>query len=113
MKTLKLRTCLEDINGVETVLTTYILLKTAINAPPANGFTIQEIEQRVGLLKIIDRYKELFDYNGKKKEEIEFSFEAEVVFEDVEFEKLRSIFNECKWGTVSGLIVKTAADLSV
>lgn len=111
MKSLSLKVKLEEINGVETVVTSHTLLKTAINQAPQNGFNVDEMMVRIELLKKIDEHKELFNFSGKKKEEIDMGAEAVVEFEDSDFRKLREIFSECKWASISQLIVDINNDL--
>lgn len=111
MKTIKLKVYKEEIGGRPTFLTTYDLLKTAINQQPQGGFSIDEMQVRLRLLGIIDAHKQMFDIKeGEFTDEL-LEREVEVNFEDADFDKLKTLYRETKWGAVSSTIVEVSNSL--
>ena len=61
MKSIKLKVAKESIQGRDTFLTSYDLLKSAINNPSQSGFSVDEMMKRMRLLEKVDAHKDLFD----------------------------------------------------
>jgi hypothetical protein len=96
-------------NGMQdTFLTTYDLLKSAINNPAQGGFNVDEMIKRLRLLGEVEKHKELFEINPEDFKDDFIDRKATLELEDADFEKLKELFKEMKWGIVS----KTIVDLS-
>ena len=96
-------------NGIqETFLTTYDLLKSAINNPTQGGFNVDEMIKRLRLLAEVDKHKDLFDIKIEEFKDEVLERKATLELEDADFTKLKELFKEMKWGVVS----KTIVDLS-
>jgi len=111
MKSIELKVFKENINGRETFLTTWDLLKSAVNAPSQSGHNIDEMMKRLRLLEKLDAHKALFeikpdDFDDSKLERI-----AVLELEDADFSKLKDLVGEMKWGVVSKSIVEIHNEL--
>ena len=96
-------------NGMqETFLTTYDLLKSAINNPTQGGFNVDEMIKRLRLLVEVEKHKDLFDIKLEEFKDEVLERKATLELEDADFTKLKELFKEMKWGVVS----KTIVDLS-
>jgi len=108
MKSIELKVSKEPIQGRDTFLTTYDLLKSAINNPSQSGFSVDEMMKRLRLLDKVDEHKGLFDIKPDDFSDSMLERKATLELEDSDFSKLKELFNEMKWGVVS----KTIVDLS-
>jgi hypothetical protein len=108
MKSIELLVAKENINGRDTFLTTYDLLKSAINNPTQGGFNVDEMIKRLRLLGEIEKHKDLFEINQDNFKDDMLDRKATLELEDADFTKLKELFKEMKWGVVS----KTIVDLS-
>ena len=61
MKSIELKVAKENIGGRDTFLTTYDLLKSAINNPTQGGFNVDEMIKRLRLLGEVDKHKAMFE----------------------------------------------------
>ena len=104
MKSLELVVAKENIAGRDTFLTTYDLLKTAINSPTKEGFNVDEMVKRLRLLEKVEAHKSLFDL-GDKFEDSMLDKKATLELEDADFAKLKELFKEMKWGVISKTII--------
>jgi len=96
-------------NGMqETFLTTYDLLKSAINNPTQGGFNVDEMIKRLRLLGEVEKHKDLFDIKPEDFKDELLERKATLELEDADFTKLKELLKEMKWGVVS----KTIVDLS-
>jgi hypothetical protein len=96
-------------NGMQdTFLTTYDLLKSAINNPTQGGFNVDEMIKRLRLLCEVEKHKDLFEINPEDFNDELLERKATLELEDADFTKLKELFKEMKWGVVS----KTIVDLS-
>jgi len=66
MKSIELKVAKENIGGRDTFLTTYDLLKSAINNPTQGGFNVDEMIKRLRLLGEVEKHKELFEINAEE-----------------------------------------------
>lgn len=107
MKSIELKVTKEIIGGRETFLTTYDLLKSAINNPTKEGFSVDEMTKRLRLLNEVDKHKDFEIKQEEFKDEM-LNKKATLDLEDADFAKLKDLFKEMKWGVVS----KTIVDLS-
>jgi hypothetical protein len=108
MKSIELLVAKENIGGRDTFLTTYDLLKSAINNPVQGGFNVDEMIKRLRLLGEVEKHKDLFEINSEEFKEEFLERKATLELEDADFIKLKELFKEMKWGVVS----KTIVDLS-
>jgi hypothetical protein len=108
MKSIELVVTKENIGGRDTFLTTYDLLKSAINNPVQGGFNVDEMIKRLRLLGEVEKHKDLFEINSEEFKEEFLERKATLELEDADFSKLKELFKEMKWGVVS----KTIVDLS-
>jgi hypothetical protein len=111
MKSIELKVCKEPIQGRDTFLTTYDLLKSAINNPSQNGFSVDEMMKRLRLLDKVDEFKGLFDIKPDDFNDSMLERTAQLELEDSDFSKLKELFNEMKWGVVSKTIVELSKEL--
>ena len=108
MKSIELLVAKENIGGRDTFLTTYDLLKSAINNPAQGGFNVDEMIKRLRLLGEVEKHKDLFEINPEDFNDELLERKATLELEDADFTKLKELFKEMKWGVVS----KTIVDLS-
>jgi hypothetical protein len=112
MKSIELVVAKETLptkNGMQdTFLTTYDLLKSAINNPTQGGFNVDEMIKRLRLLGEVEKHKDLFEINQDNFKDDMLDRKATLELEDADFTKLKELFKEMKWGVVS----KTIVDLS-
>ena len=108
MKSIELVVAKENIGGRDTFLTTYDLLKSAINNPTQGGFNVDEMIKRLRLLGEVEKHKDLFDIKPEDFKDELLERKANLELEDADFSKLKELFKEMKWGVVS----KTIIDLS-
>lgn len=111
MKSIELVVAKENIGGRETVLTTYDLLKSAINNPTQGGFNVDEMIKRLRLLGEVEKHKELFDFKTEDFKDEFLETKSTLELEDADFTKLKELFKEMKWGVVSKTIVDLSKEL--
>ena len=106
MKSIELKVAKENIGGRDTFLTTYDLLKSAINNPTQGGFNVDEMTKRLRLLNEVDKRKDLFEITDGKFDDAMLEIKATIELEDADFTKLKELFKEMKWGVVSKTIIE-------
>ena len=106
MKSIELKVAKENIGGRDTFLTTYDLLKSAINNPTQGGFNVDEMIKRLRLLNEVDKHKDLFEITDGKFDDAILERKATLELEDADFAKLKELFKEMKWGVVSKTIIE-------
>jgi hypothetical protein len=106
MKSIELKVFKEYVQGRETILTTFDLCKSSINAPTQNGLNVDEMMKRLRLLDKIDEHKSLFDVKPEDFNDEMLERKAVLELEDADFNKLKELFNDMKWGIVSKSIVE-------
>jgi hypothetical protein len=115
MKSIELKVAKELLpgkNGLQdTILTTYDLLKSAINNPSQGGFSVDEMVKRLRLLNKVDEQKGLFDIKPEDFNDSMLERTATLELEDSDFAKLKELFKEMKWGVVSKTIVELSKEL--
>jgi hypothetical protein len=111
MKSIELLVAKENIGGRETFLTTYDLLKSAINNPTQGGFNVDEMIKRLRLLAEVEKHNELFDIKPEDYKDEMLERKATLELEDADFTKLKELFKEMKWGVVSKTIVDISKEL--
>jgi hypothetical protein len=110
MKSIELKVTKEFIQGRDTFLTTYDLLKSAINNPSQSGFSVDEMVKRLRLLNKVDEHKGLFDIKPEDFNDSTLERTAILELEDSDFSKLKELFKEMKWGVVSKTIVELSKE---
>lgn len=111
MKSIELVVAKENIGGRDTFLTTYDLLKSAINNPSQGGFNVDEMIKRLRILGEVEKHKELFDIKPEDYKDEMLDRKATLELEDADFTKLKELFKEMKWGVVSSTIVELSKQL--
>ena len=111
MKSIELVVAKENIGGRDTFLTTYDLLKSAINNPTQGGFNVDEMIKRLRILGEVEKHKELFDIKPEDFKDELLERKATLELEDADFTKLKELFKEMKWGIVSSTIVELSKQL--
>ena len=111
MKSIELVATKENIGGRDTFLTTYDLLKSAINNPTQGGFNVDEMIKRLRLLGEVEKHKDLFEINAEEFKDEFLERKATLELEDADFTKLKELFKEMKWGVVSSTIVNLSKEL--
>ena len=111
MKSIELKVAKENLGGRETFLTTYDLLKSAINNPSQSGFSVDEMMKRLRLLEKVDAHRELFDIKPEEFKDSMLERKAVLELEDSDYAKLKELFKEMKWGVVSKTIVELSNEL--
>ena len=106
MKSIELKVAKENIGGRDTFLTTYDLLKSAINNPTQGGFNVDEMIKRLRLLNELDKHKDLFEITDGKFDDAMLERKATLELEDADYTKLKELFKEMKWGVVSKTIIE-------
>ena len=105
MKSIKLKVAKEDIGGRPTFMTTYDLLKSAINNPEQGGFNVDEMMKRLRILEELEKHKEKFSIKEGEFTDDKLQLEDTLQLEDSDFEKLKDLFGQVKWGIVSRFII--------
>jgi hypothetical protein len=111
MKSIELVVTKENIGGRDTFLTTYDLLKSAINNPAQGGFNVDEMIKRLRLLGEVEKHKDLFDIKAEDFKDDFLDIKTTLELEDADFAKLKELFKEMKWGVVSKTIVDLSKEL--
>jgi len=106
MKTIKLKVYKENIQGKDMFLTTYDLLKSAVNQPTQEGFSVEDMKKRIRLLSVLDKHKSMFEIAEKDFNDDKLNLEADLEIEDADYEILKGLFKEMKWGAVSQSILE-------
>ena len=110
MKSIELKVAKELLPSKEgmqqTLLTTYDLLKSAINNPTQGGFNVDEMIKRLRLLNEVDKHKDLFEITDGKFDDAMLERKATLELEDADYTKLKELFKEMKWGVVSKTIIE-------
>jgi transcriptional regulator len=106
MKSIELKVAKENIGGRDTFLTTYDLLKSAINSSTKEGFNVDEMTKRLRLLNEVDKHKDLFEITDGKFDDAMLERKATLELEDADYTKLKELFKEMKWGVVSKTIIE-------
>ena len=110
MKSIELKVAKELLPSKEgmqqTLLTTYDLLKSAINNPTQGGFNVDEMIKRLRLLNEVDKHKDLFEITDGKFDDAILERKATLELEDADYTKLKELFKEMKWGVVSKTIIE-------
>lgn len=110
MKSIKLKAAEDQIGGAKIIFTTYELLRTAVNnTPEQGGFSVDEMMKRLRILDKLDEYKDAFTGNDKDKI---LESEAVLELEDSDFEKLKTLFAQVKWGVISKFIVDLSQEIN-
>lgn len=110
MKTIKLKVYKEDIGGRDTFLTTWDLLKSAVKNTP-QGITVDEMAKRMRLLTELDKHKSTFNIKPEDFKDSLLELEEDFELEDADYNKLKELFKEMKWGIVSSSIVDISESL--
>lgn len=112
MKTVKLKIGKEEpIDGQIQILTTYGLLKGAINyvTPNSGGLNVEEMMKRLKLLGEVEKHKETFNLAIRMDDKIAIEntlkIEAEMQLEDADYEHLKLLVKNCQWSVISQFIV--------
>lgn len=113
MKTIKLKVYKENIGGRDTFLTTYDLLMSSVRHtnPQQGGITVDEMAKRMRLLTEIDKHKATFDIKEGDFKDSHLELSADLELEDADYNKLKDLFKEMKWGVVSSSIVEISESL--
>ena len=116
MKSIELKVAKELLpskNGLQdTIITTYDLLKSAINNPVnEGGFSVDEMMKRLRLLDKLDEQKALFDIKPEDFNDSMLDRTATLELEDSDFSKLKELFKEMKWSILSKTIVELSKEL--
>jgi hypothetical protein len=104
MKSIDLKVGKEEINGRQTVLTTYDLLRISVNNGEQGGFNVDEMMKRLRILEALDKHKDMFSLKEGAEESYLNNSET-LHLEDSDFQKLKELFNQTKWSVVSKFIV--------
>lgn len=116
MKELELKIVKETVMGNEIIISTYGLLKVAINNTPQGGYTVEDMTTRLKLLDLVEEHKDTFTPPKDEKENSipimdiprEFFERRQTLkLEDSDFEKLKALIKLVKWGMVSRFIIET------
>ena len=111
MKTVNLKVIKENIAGRDTFLTTYDLLKMVINNPKEGVFKVDEMIKRLRLLEKLDAHKEAFTIKDVDYEN-SLDVTAELSLEDADYNELKSLLKEMKWGVISQAVVDLTNEVS-
>jgi hypothetical protein len=105
MKCINLCVKKENIQGKDTLFTTYELLKIAINNTQEGGFTIDEMMKRIRILNKLEEYAPIFQIEQDKIND-DYLLKHELLeLEDADFLKLKELFKQVKWGVFAKFII--------
>jgi hypothetical protein len=109
MKTIELKVAKEMHGGNYVLLTSYDLIKSAINNAPQGGYTPEEMRTRLNLLDKLDEHRSEFALlpAPEKADDLFLKKSVTLELEDAEFSKLQNLMQEMKWGIVSRFIMDT------
>jgi hypothetical protein len=105
VKSVQLKVSKEEISGRATFMTTYDLLKSAINNPEQGGFNVDEMMKRLRILEELEKHKEKFSIKEGEFTDDKLALEEKLELEDSDFDKLKELFGQVKWGVVSRFII--------
>lgn len=112
MKSIKLKAIEENLGNGKIIVTTYDLLRSAVNNnPEQGGFSVDEMVKRLRILEKIDEHKETFSYTGDMPDGF-LNRESSLDLEDSDFEKLKELFLRMRWGILSKSIVELSKEIN-
>ncbi len=113
MRTIPLKvykhTAQDQTGTVDVIITTFYLLKTAINNPPSGGWDVDEMRKRMRALGTLDKYEATFSFNGLAKDAPQDYFETEHILEleDADFDTFKTALRAMRWSILSAGIIET------
>jgi hypothetical protein len=112
MKALELKFGKENIQGRYTFFSTVDLLKVAINnVTKEGGLDVKEMSTRLRLLKIFEPFTEFIVGEGEFTDS-HLDIKKTVEIEDADFNRIKELFGQVKWGVISEFIINLDNDLS-
>lgn len=112
MKSVELKVGKEEINGKPTFFTTWDILKMSVNNPEQGGFNVEEMMKRLRLLEKLDEHKDTFFIKEGEFTDDKLELKTTLELEDSDYEKLKNLFSQVKWGVVSKFIVDLNKELN-
>lgn len=106
MKSVNLKIAKEKVSGRDMYFNTYEILKMAVNNPPQGGLGVEEMGKRLRILSKLEEFKADFEIEEKDYSDALLTKTALFELEDADFEKLKVLFDESKWGVISHFIVE-------
>ncbi len=98
-----------DLVGKPIILTTFGLLKEAINNRPEKGFTIEEMQMRLDVMKKLNAYKDIFHIDAmstmKDWTEEKLAVTAELELEKEEYKQVQAWVRVMPWGIISEFVI--------
>jgi hypothetical protein len=105
MKSIELKFGKEKLQGREMFFSTSDLLRVAINnVNRETGLDVKEMSSRLRLVKVLDEHPE-FSIDENDFTDAHLEMKKSIDFEDADFEKLKKLFSETKWGVISQFII--------
>ncbi len=87
----------------------YELLRIAINTTPQQGYSIEEMQKRLRLIAKLEEHKDLFGIEEKDFNDAMLERQAELKLEDSDYQKLKELVKEAKWGIIAQSIVELSS----
>lgn len=106
MKSITLKIVKENVSGRDVFFSYYELLKSVINNPVQGGFSVDEMQQRIRLLSKLKQHKSQFDIKETEFNDSMLTRTAVLEIEDADYEKLKQLVNDMRWGVVAEAIVE-------
>lgn len=106
MKSINLKIKKENIQGRDMFFSYYELLKSVINNPVQGGFTVDEMQQRIRLMNKVKEYQADFDIKETEFNDSMLSKTAILELEDADYEKLKQLVKEMRWGVVAESLIE-------
>ena len=106
MKSINLKIKKENIGGRDMFFSFYELLKSVINNPVQGGFSVEEMQQRIRLMNKVKEHQADFDIKESEFNDSMLNRTAVLELEDADYEKLKQLVNDMRWGVVAESIVE-------
>lgn len=106
MKSINLKIKKENIQGRDIFFSYYELLKSVINNPVKEGFSVEEMQQRIRLMNKVKEHQVEFDIKEGEFNDSMLGRTAVLELEDADYEKLKQLINDMRWAIVSESIIE-------
>lgn len=110
MKSIELKIVKEGPEGQEQYVSTYAILRSAINNTTESGIGVEEMMVRLRLLEKLDKFKSMFEVTAPSEELLEIK--ATLELEDSDFNKLKELYKGMKFLVVSKFLVEISEQLN-
>jgi len=112
MKSINLKIKKENIQGRDMFFSYYELLKSVINNPVRDGFSVEEMQQRIRLMNKIKEHHLMFDIKEGEFNDSMLDRTAVLELEDADYDKLKQLVSAMRWGLVAESIIEFSEEFN-